>query len=180
MGVMHRHQGGIQPRWVSEEGEAGQEPQRLSLFARNSTNTEPKIASHPVVLLFFLFPTLRPECLAPSSELLLLGVSTRASSPEGPSTPDYSLQIGFLPHLPHCPHHVSLLPLSTDLQEVSCVLVCYPHQIGRSIRTGSWSYSPIIPLPGTESLHKDLVKESVNEAVSSCSSFNYTQEKLWS
>lgn len=84
---------------MSKEGEAGQEPQRLSLFARNSTNTEPKIASHPVVLLFFLFPTLRPECSAPSSELLLLGLSTRASSPEGPSTPDHSLQIGFLPHL---------------------------------------------------------------------------------
>lgn len=75
-GVMHRGQGGVQPRRVSKEGEAGQQPQRLSLFAQNSTNAEPKIASHPVVLLFFLFPTLRPECSAPSSDLLLLGPST--------------------------------------------------------------------------------------------------------
>lgn len=115
MGEMYRDQGGTQPRWVSEEGEAGQEPQRLSLFARNSTNAEPNKASHPVILPFFLFwqcpqlfPTLRPECSAPSSELLLLGLSSCASSPEGPSIPDHSLQVGFLPHL-H-PLSPSLLP----------------------------------------------------------------------
>ena len=76
-----------------------------SLFALNSTNAEPKITSLPVVLLSVLatppaVSTLEPECSAPRSEQLLLGLSTHASSPEGPPIPDNSLQVGFLPSPP--------------------------------------------------------------------------------
>lgn len=167
MGVMYRDQGGIQPRWVSK-GEVGQEPQRLSLFARNSTNAEPNIACHPVILPFFLFwqcpqlfPTLRLSALPPVLSCFCW-VSAHVPLPQkGRPSQTTPSKLVSCPISTHCPHHACLLPQSTDLQEVSCLLVCYPHQRGCSIWAGNWSYSPIIPLPGTESLHKDSVKEPV-------------------